>query len=74
MALGLALWKRKEDNEKGLNVVVPLPPPPAVGGLRASLQTSCDSAPANSRSWSPWISVILLLFYLVQKTHTHSKQ
>lgn len=33
MALGFTLWKRKEENEKGLNVIAPLPTPPAVGGL-----------------------------------------
>lgn len=68
--LGFALWKRKE-NEMGLDVMTLLPTPPAAGGLCASLQTACDSAPANSRSWSPSMDAILLLLYLLQKTHTH---
>jgi len=38
MRLGFALWKRKEENEKGMDVITPLPTQLAAGGLCASLQ------------------------------------
>lgn len=72
IALVFALWKRKEENEKELDVIT-RPPHPSRCCWALHLLTkprATDSSPANSRSWSPSISVSLPLLCLLQKTHT----